>query len=382
MGDPFLTLAERQQTVDPGLLEEALALLAERGPEALARGPERLRGPVAFEAFLRHSWAVLHADPAQAIESARWATRFGSRLDPEELGARGLADLRCRAWAILGNAYRVADNLSAAEFAFTEAFNHFAAGSRDRSLQARLLDFQASFRADQRRFPEAIALLDRVFAIFQERGDEHLAGRALLSKGLFTGYSGDPEGAIRLIEEGLSRIDSGRDPNLALWATHNLSLFMIETGRFEEARALAHRNLRRFAEREHRIDFLKLRWIEARADAGLGLLDEAEEAFVEVREGMLDVGKRYHSALAALDLAVIHRRQGRPEEACSTILEAAEMFLEIEISREAIAAVLALQDSCRAGLETGGLLEKVMDFLRHLERDPTLRFKDWAGQPC
>lgn len=382
MGDPFLTLSESQQTIEPDLLEEALSLLAERGPEALARGPGRLRGLVAFEAFLRHSWAVLHADPAEAIESARWATRVGRRLDAEQFGRQGLADLRCRAWAILGNAYRVADNLSAAEFAFTEAFNHHAAGSRDELLLARLTDFQASLRADQRRFAEAVELLDRVIAIYRRCGDEHLAGRAVISKGLFTGYAGDAEDAIRLIGEGLSRIDTGREPKLALWAMHNLSLFMIETERFREARALAHENLGRFATQEHRIDYLKLRWIEARADAGLGLLDEAERAFVEVREGMLDVGKRYHSALAALDLALILRRRDRPDEACATILEAAEMALELEIGREAIAAVLALQDSCRNGLETGGLLEKVMDFLRHLERDPSLRFKDWTGQPC
>jgi hypothetical protein len=156
---------------------------------------------------------------------------------------------------------------------------------------------------------------------------------------------------------------------------------MIETGRFHEARALAHQILDRFEAHEHRIDFFKLRWIEARADAGLGLLDEAEEAFREVREGRLDVGKRWHSALAALDLALILRRRDRPDEACATILEAADMFLELEIGREAIAAVMALQDACRKGGETGELLAGVMDFLRHLERDPALRFKDWFAAP-
>lgn len=374
MSDPALALSA-EHGVPPALLEEALSLLAAQGPEALVRGPERLQGLVAFAALLRHSSAVLHADPLQGVELARWATRVGSRLDPAQLGPRRIADLRCRAWAILGNAYRVADNLSAAEFAFTEAFRHHAAGGQDEKLLARLLDFQASLRADQRRFAEAIELLDRVSAIHRQSGDDHLVGRALISEGLFTGYSGDAEGAIRLIEEGLARIDRERDPKLALWATHNLSLFVIETGRFREARDLAHKNLRRFEAREHRIDFLKLLWVEARADASLGALERAEKGFLEVREGMQDAGKRYHAAQAALDLASVYQRQDRPREARATVLEAVDIFLELEISRQAIAAVLALQNACRQGLEFGGLLEEVMDFLRRLERDPSLQFK-------
>lgn len=236
-------------------------------------------------------------------------------------------------------------------------------------------DFQASLRADQRRFAAAIELLDQVSAIHHQRGDEHLVGRALISKGLFTGYAGDAEGAIRLIEEGLSKIDRERDAKLALWAAHNLSLFMIETGRLREARALVHKNLQRFETRDHRIDFLKLLWVEARANASLGELERSEKALAEVREGMLDAGKRYHSAQAALDLARIYQRQNRPEEAHATILEATEIFLELEISREAVAAVLALQNAGRQGLEAGDLLEEVMDFLRRLERDPALKFR-------
>lgn len=285
--------------------------------------------------------------------------------------------MRCRAWFTLGNAYRVADNHAAAEAALTEAFNFFVRGSRNELLLAQLISYQASLWADQRRFGAAIESLGVAYAVYVAHGDEHLAGRILIKKGLFTGYSDEPERAIDLIKEGLKKIDSQREPDLVLWATHNLALFMVEDGRFREARTLAKQNLWRFEEKEHRIDLLKLRWVEARANAGLGLLERAERGFVEVQEGMLEVGKRYHSALAALDLSLIYLRQNRLEETRTTVLAAAEVFLDLEISREAIGAVLVLQNAYRKGLEAGALLERAVDFLRRLERDPALTFKSW-----
>jgi tetratricopeptide (TPR) repeat protein len=360
------------------LASEALAMLERRGPLGLALGPARLRGVPALEALLRKSWDLRHEDPSRSVELAKWATIIAGQLSSELLGTENVADFRCRAWAALGNAYRVADNYAAAESAITEAFNHFTRGSRDEILLARLIDFQASLWADQSRFKLAIESLDVAHAIYRAHGEEHLAARLLVSKGLFTGYANDADGAVQILSEALKKIDPATDSDLALRASHNLALFMVESGRFREARALVIRNQWRLQDhQDHRIDLLKLRWVEARANAGLGLPERAERGFVEVREGMLDVGKRYHSALAALDLSLIYLRQNRLEDTRSTVLEAAEVFLDLEISREAIGAVLVLQNAYRKGLEASALLEKAVDFLRRLERDSALTFKAW-----
>ena len=61
----------------------------------------------------------------------------------------------------------------------------------------------ARARGAQRRFPEALSLLDAVYTLYERHGDRSNAGRAMISKGLYTGYGNDPERAIQLLIAGL-----------------------------------------------------------------------------------------------------------------------------------------------------------------------------------
>ena len=66
-------------------------------------------------------------------------------------------------------------------------------GTEDELLAARLFNIQASLLGDARRFDLAETALDLVFAIHRRRGDKHQAGRALIKKGIYAGYQGNPE---------------------------------------------------------------------------------------------------------------------------------------------------------------------------------------------
>jgi tetratricopeptide (TPR) repeat protein len=332
----------------------------------MAKG-ESPSGPPGFEAFLERCRALRFDDPARMADLARFATFLADRLEPRRYGAKRVADLRCRAWTELANAYRVADRLPESQQALDTAAECYLAGTVHELLAVRLLDVQASVDADSRRFPEALESLDVVHAVHLRRGDRHLAGRALLKKGLYAGYGGHPEGAVPLLEEGLALVDAKRDPGLVAGAMHNLAFLLVECGRLEEAKELLQHNR---PSHGGRVDQLKVRWLEGRIEAGLGRLEPAAAILAEVCLGFQEADVQYKAALASLELAAVHLRQGRVPEARTRALEAVEVFSRIHVERESLAALLVLRDAFERRIATAALLDGVIAHMIHQEREP------------
>jgi len=348
-------------------IRETLASPPRRRPAA--SGSDLASGPPGFEALLERCRELRYDDPARMVDLARFASQLADRLDPRQYGTKRVANLRCRAWTELANAYRVADRLREGREALETAADAFLAGNEDEALGARLLDVQASLDADRRRFAEALKSLDVVHAVHLRRGDRHLAGRALLTKGLYAGYGGDPERAVELLEEGLALVDRRRDAGLVFGAVHNLARALMECGRFEAARELLRSN--RSGDPGGRVNRLKVRWLEGQIAAGLGELERAEKALAEVRLGFEELGLRYKAALAGLELAAVHLHQGRAGEARGHAREAVEVFTGLGIGREALASVLVIRAAFERGIATASLLESVAARLIHMEGEQT-----------
>lgn len=356
---------------------KALARIEVGGIERLAEAPRDLKGVAACEALLERSWALRHEDPGKMLELANFAKLIADRLDPRRYGPRHVADLRCRAWSALGNAYRVSDDLDSAEWALGKAAELQLQGTGDELLAARLLDLRASLYGAQRRLPAALNALDGVYAIHNRRGDDHLAGRALISKGIYTGHANRPKEAVGLLHDGLARIDQERDPQLALSAIHNIASFLVDCGYFRQARNLAFQNRWRYEQFGGTLEKVKLRWLTGLIDAGLGNLAAAETALEEARQGLQAANLGYHSALAGLDLASILLRQKRPEEARVVVLESTDTFLKLRIEREALGAIVVLKQVFEVGVAAQDLLDESIQFLRRVQHDPTLTFAAW-----
>jgi len=91
-----------------------------------------------------------------------------------------------------------------------------------------LLDLKAPLRTAQRRFPEAIKLLDRAIDLFldgqPEHRDPHLAGRSLISKAFVLIEQGESESVIQALKKANGLIDPVRDPRMVtVFRTHNVS---------------------------------------------------------------------------------------------------------------------------------------------------------------
>lgn len=327
------------------------------------------------ESLLSRSQACRHDDPEQMVLLAERAVSVAEDLDPMVYGREQVADMRARTLAELGNAYRVSDDLQSAERTLKRAIEWSARGTQDPLLLVRIMDLTASLCGYQRRFAEALVLLKAVHTLYERHGDCHNAGRALISMGLYTGYSNEPEQAIDLLRTGLTMIQPARDPKLVISAVHNLAGFMADCGRFEEAQRLLRRSRRAYFAEGDRLNLLKLRWLEARVAAGLGRLAPAEKNFLRVRRELEEAGLHYHAALVSLDLAAVWLSQEKGAEARQLVEELIVAFQARRIAREALAALLLLRTSFEEDRASVGLLHSVRVYLKSLEGRPNLKVK-------
>jgi tetratricopeptide (TPR) repeat protein len=358
----------------------------ERGLELLRSKPrgvfdltdeeaEELRGVPFVEVLVQLSSDERYRNPTQMLSLAILARTAADNLDLADYSPEVIADHQARAWGELGNAYRVSDELGQARAALAAAERYRRQGTGNLLLLARLADLQASLFSSQRLLPDACELLDGVHRLYLKVGDDHLAGRALVKRSIYTDYGGDPVRALRLLRQGLELLDRDRDPQLATSATENVLELMVRCGEFREAaRMLLESGLRK-ALADQPLNLLKLRWVEGQILAGLGKLGRAESALQEARDGFLAHNLGYRAAIAGLDLAAVRLEQGKNEQVEELARDMLATFRRLGIQREAVRALDYLEKACQRRRATPGLARHVGRFLRQLEREPQLRFE-------
>jgi hypothetical protein len=249
----------------------------------------------------------------------------------------------------------------------TRAVDCRSRGTGDARLLARLSDLAASLACAQRRFDQAFRLHDISYSIYIKLGDRHSAGRVLIARGLYAGYTGDPLGGIRFLVHGLNTIDRAREPKLAFQALHNILLLRVELGEYEEARRSLQQMRPLYARFTDELDHIKLRWIEGKIAAGLGELGNAEEAFAESRDRLDQAGLGYRAALVSLDLVSVWLQQGRTGEIRQLVAELLVTFRAVGVEREALAGILLLRDAVECEQATLELLHLIAHSLGKLD---------------
>ncbi len=354
------------------LTEEIYAALVVEGH--LATRVSRFRGVPLCRALMRRSWELRHEDPGQMLQLARLAVYTARGLDAKRVGPRRVAEFQARALAEQGNAQRITGDLSDAERSVGQALALFKASDENPHLGAFLLSIKAVLLGDQRRLSEALELLEKVEHTYEALGDRPHQGRALIQRGIYTGYGGDHVTAVNLLRSGLELIDKDVDPELALAAVHSLAWFLMEGGHFREARVLLWENSKRYEGHAGRIVLLKRTWLQGQIAAGLGDLERAVERLSTVIRGFEETKLGYQAALAALDLGAVWLRQGRSHAALQILEYAAETFVAIGVGREALGALALLQQACEQERVDVTLVHQISAFLRRLEHDPSARF--------
>jgi tetratricopeptide (TPR) repeat protein len=303
----------------------------------------------------------------RAAAWARLARWIAERVQgPEEWRDR----LRGYAAAHEANVMRVAGDLGAADLALEEARRLWHAGSDPAGAldPGRLLDLEASLRRDQRRLPEALALLDEAAAV--GRTPE----RALLKKGYTLEVMGEYERAVETLLRAAPLILQRGDPRLESILSGNLALNYCHLGRFEEAALLAGRVRAAALETGDEIEVLRMTWAQGRIAAGLGRSGEARKLLAQARRDFAARGMEYDVALALLEESALLLGEGRGVEVKLLARELAVLFDAKGVHREALAALRLFQEAVEREHATAELARRVLRYLFRARHDPGLRF--------
>jgi tetratricopeptide (TPR) repeat protein len=318
-----------------------------------------------IDLLLAESRSCRYSDPSRMVYLAELAQAAANRLDGLLHAQPVIADVHSRVWAELGNAYRLADELDRAEAAFGQALDAFERGSRRPVLITLIAERFAALLCHRRRFPEALALLERLASHHLAAGHRHLAGRALVIRGAYAENAGDARSCLVDTARGVELLTAGDDPDLLLSAVHNLLSAATDLGHF----SLASRFLPRVSPLygEDRLKRLRLRWLEARIATGLGERAAAEEAFREAREGFAAAGLLFPTGLVTLDLALLLAADGRNAEIASLAEEMVATFQALQVGREGVFSLLLLGRACREGEKTSAAVaEWILELKRSL----------------
>jgi len=335
------------------------------------------------EFFCQESARLTAIDPERAVESAELAVLVSDLLkEPEPGSSCRLYQLRGYAWAHDGNARRVLGDLRGADESFSISDAWWEAGQAGLGdalgYEPVLFDLKASLRIAQRRFPEALSLLDHLFVLHTdgrrpEHQDAHLAGRALVKKAIALAEMEEPERSIELLQQAEGFIDVRRDPRMLFCVRHNILWNLTTIESYEEAQAMLP-DVATVCGDGNPLDLIRLRWTEGRIAAGLGHTDNAIRIFQEIRREFAVRGIAYDAALVTLELTALHSRQGELAEVKKLSLEMAKIFRAQDVPREAIAALLFFQKAAERESATAKLAREVAAFLGKLRSDPGLRF--------
>lgn len=333
-----------------------------------------------------HTWAFcrclqdqsivrIFADPHDALALAELALEVAQLIPPADATPALLADLKARVWARIANARRVLGDFPGAEAALAEARMWLARGTGDPMEEADVLELEGSLRTAQRRFEQAEGALRRAIRLHSRIGDRHAEGKVLVVLAVMKNTCGEPRQSIDLLQQALGLIDAARDPRLAINARHNLAVALASVGEPQEA--LQHIAALRalYDPTRDRVSLLRLRHLESRVRNAMGDHATALEGLDEVRRQFMDLAMPLEVALTALEMATIQVELGMLDAAQRLASETMAISRSLGIQREALAALLVIEEAAQRKALTQQLIKEVLTFLQQSKQNPELKFR-------
>ena len=351
-------LHDRLQEIkdDLGYFDELVALIESEAAPELARileslpSTEQLRAAETDESF--HTWGLCVyllqqsreaclSDARRATELAILAVRIALALPKDSYHPDWVQDLQARSFAYLANALKVANELTAADLAFSDAERRFSWQSPP--LEAELLSLKSSLRREQRRYAEALEAAAAALKIYRDLGDRRgvLACHLLQAKS----YEESQDWAsacdvLRIAESEAQLVD---DPRLFAALLNNFVTCLAKIGSYQEAMERLPRAKELLARHGGDTDRLRLRWTEALVLDGLGRSGESETVLRELQQEFLDRRMPLDATLVSLDLSVVLFKSDKPEALRTLAAELLPIFEARGLTTEAIVAYTLLQ---------------------------------------
>jgi tetratricopeptide (TPR) repeat protein len=344
--------------------------------------PDQRRELVESTPELR-SWALCELVCERSLEAA--ADKADRALDLAGLAVRiaelapGEAAWRQRlqgyALAHFANARRVSGDLPAADKEFARARLLWQAGaSADPGFlqEALFLGLDASLRREQRRLPEALALLDKALSV----AGGGLRSQLLVNKANFLELANDFEGAIDTLQAITASTVNEEDPRLSWLIRFTLANNLLQATRTEEAEELLPELRKLAAQLSNELDSLRLYWLEGRIAAGLGRREKAIACLNRVRESFATRRIAYDTALASLEITALLLEEGRTGEVRSLARQMLWVFQAQGVHREALGALRLFCQAAERETVTAEMVRELVAYFYQARYDPSLRFED------
>lgn len=271
-------------------------------------------------------------------------------------------------WA---NILRVAKDYEGAERAFSEAEQLWDAGSDPQGLldPARRLDLKASLRREQRRFEEALALLEEAVPVSCD------PARVLVNKGFTLEVMGEYSRAVETLLLALALMEIEEDSRLRDITRLNLATNFCHLEQYRNAAELIRMVQPNVEARGDEIDLTRILWLKGSVEAGLGRATEGLKLLAEARERFAAENLFYDVALCLLEEAVILLGQGQIGRVKELAQGLTEVFKAKGIHREARAALRLFQQAAQRESATAEMARGLLRYLFRARHDEGLRFK-------
>ncbi len=345
--------------------KELLTLTPEARTLRVQRAHSRFRHPILVDLLIEESRQQLTAEPKAALSLAECACAVALKVEHTTVGPSWAATTIARANGNRANALRVTGERVAAEQLLGFAIHLFETeGNGDPFIAAELASLKASLCFDQRRFDEAEQLLDGAFQTYDFLGEQVDAARILINQGRLFAERAEPEAAIHATMEAARRLDAETDAKLYLAAQYNLSVYLEDLGEYEKAHSLLEKQRPLFEQFQDPWTMLRYRWSIGTLARGLGQLEKAATELSAVRDAFIDLGNTFDAALVGLDLALVHLRQSNLGELRQLTDELIPVFLQNNLDREVIGALLLFQQAVKEERVTVSMVSELMQTLR------------------
>jgi tetratricopeptide (TPR) repeat protein len=328
----------------------------------------RFANPELVEQLIQASQAVRYHDPEKLLHLAHLACLAAESCSAEECGSpERLADLRCKGWCQYGTALRVRSQLRESAAALVRAQRFREEGTGDPLVRAQLCANLLSLRMAQRRFGEAFQLAEEAGQIYQEIGDTDALATTLVQEAIAYIYAGESGNAVPVLNRAIPLINA-QDPHLLLAACHNLVRCYLDLERPEQALSLFFEIRGLYREIDDALILLRAGTQEGYMLRDLGHLRAAEAAFIRARDGFCEHNILYEAAVVSLDLAAIYVQVGDAEKLEEMVSTSIPIFRSLGVDREAIAALLQLQQLAEQSQQAFELIRMLGNKVEQLGR--------------
>lgn len=159
------------------------------------------------------------------------------------------------------------------------------------------------------------------------------------------------------------------------FATHNISLFLAESGRSEEAARRLKKYQSRYEEAKGvwRTYDLHFHWLAGKIAYGLGRYDQSEVHLTKARDGLLERGTTYDAILTCLDLALVYDATGRHEDLMELTRMISGELARKSLHKESVVAITLFLKAVAKQRVSDELVREIGRFLEFSRTDPTLK---------